>query len=250
MTEASELTNLRDRTPLEVDTRLAELDGQVRPLRRTIASNLDYLHSAAGDRGYYVTRTRKAWTMTDAEAERIARQQVTDGTVSLSYRTGAASAIEDLDAARAKLDVLDAEIVTLDAEFERRGWSRFFVVQNNGGHIHSSKGCKTCNKRGLATDFGWLPEWSGRSEEEALAALRTAEQAVMCTVCFPNAPVEWHSASAKPVDERYCAGQGEWALDPQMRYASPRGTCPECKQTGVSVSRLGKMLRHRKPEAK
>jgi hypothetical protein len=65
------------------------------------------------------------------------------------------------------------------------GWSRFFLVR--GGHIHSSLSCTTCNKNGSRTAFQWLTELSGLTEEDAVAKYG----AVLCTVCFPNAPVEY-----------------------------------------------------------
>jgi len=73
------------------------------------------------------------------------------------------------------------------AEQQYEGWARFYLVQNNGGHIHKERWCQTCNKRGKATRFGWLPELAALTEAEAVAA----HGAVLCTVCFPTAPVEW-----------------------------------------------------------
>lgn len=243
-------SEIQTATPVEIDTELAELDGQSWKLSAQIGGALDFLHGVADDKHLTVRTGRKTWAMTHVEAERVARERVSTDTAPRFYRTSAAEVIECLDAYRAELAVVGAEIGELDAEFDRRPWSRFFLVQNHGGHVHSSKRCQTCNKMGLATEFGWLPEWSGRSETEALAALRADRQAIMCSICFPNAPAEWHTAVAKPVDERYCTGQGQYALEPQMRYSSPRGTCPVCKQRGTSVSRNGKVLKHQKPDAK
>lgn len=62
------------------------------------------------------------------------------------------------------------------------GWSRFFLVTSSAGHVHSSTGCHTCRD---TTTYGWMPELSGKSEAEAVAELG----AVLCSACFPTAPV-------------------------------------------------------------
>lgn len=94
------------------------------------------------------------------------------------------------DNARAELE---------EVEVEYAGWSRFFIVKNNGGHIHRSMGCSTCFP---TTVFGWLPELSGLTEAEAVAEWGE----ILCSVCFPSAPVEWtqgvnkKEAEAKALD--------------------------------------------------
>ena len=55
------------------------------------------------------------------------------------------------------------------------------------------------------TSFSWLPTLSGLSEADAVEA----HGAILCTVCFPSAPVEWTGGVAKAVqaekDERAAA---------------------------------------------
>lgn len=84
---------------------------------------------------------------------------------------------EILNQRQAKLDEIEAlnDLYT--------GWSRFFVVTSSQGHIHSTRGCHTCR---ATTTFGWLPELSGKNEAEAVEA----HGSVLCSVCFPSAPVE------------------------------------------------------------
>ena len=65
------------------------------------------------------------------------------------------------------------------------GWSRFFLVA--GGHLHSSMNCSTCNNGFNPTEFYWYPTLAGLNEAEAVEAVGS----VLCTVCFPSAPVEW-----------------------------------------------------------
>lgn len=82
----------------------------------------------------------------------------------------------------AEASELRADARPYEAEFSARGgWSRFFIVNNTGGHVHSSMNCSTCF---ASTSFSWLPSLSGRTEPEMVAEF--GEMA--CTVCFPSAP--------------------------------------------------------------
>lgn len=96
------------------------------------------------------------------------------------------------DAARSKYTSYEARLNELGEE-ERRlegvyrangGWSRFFIVKNSNGHIHSSMQCHTCFPDTL---FGWLPQLSGLDEAAAVAD----QGEILCSVCFPSAPVAW-----------------------------------------------------------
>lgn len=79
----------------------------------------------------------------------------------------------------------------LDTEFVRRGgWSRFFLVTNVNGHIHSSMACSTCFP---TTEFAWLPTLSGLTEADAVAE----QGEILCSVCFPSAPVAWTNGVSK-----------------------------------------------------
>lgn len=77
-----------------------------------------------------------------------------------------------------------AEIDSLDIEFDRRGgWTRYYLVLNSNGHVHSSTHCTSCFP---TTQYAWLTEQSGMTAE-ALVEL-AGESA--CTDCFPWAPVD------------------------------------------------------------
>ena len=76
------------------------------------------------------------------------------------------------------------EIIALDEEFDRRGgWTRYYLVLNSNGHVHSSTHCTSCFP---TTQYAWLVEQSGMTPE-ALVEL-AGESA--CTDCFPWAPVD------------------------------------------------------------
>lgn len=83
---------------------------------------------------------------------------------------------------QAEIARLNGEIDDLEATYT--GWSRFFLVTSSAGHIHSSMNCSTCYP---TTRYGWLPEFSGRTEEEAVAELGPT----LCSVCFKSAPLDW-----------------------------------------------------------
>lgn len=99
--------------------------------------------------------------------------------------TKRAKAQERVDRYRAEFDTIyAAEVAPREAEFNRRGgWNRFFLVtSSNGGHVHNSMSCSTCNPR---TQFIWLHEESGKNEAQIVE--KAGDGA--CTVCFPSAPV-------------------------------------------------------------
>lgn len=150
---------------------------------------------------------------------------------------------KSMDTYMVKLTDIDAKIVarreSINAahkEWSDHGqWSRFFIVQ--GGHIHSSTACHTLR---VTTQVGWLPALSGETEKDAV----DAHGALLCTVCFPSAPVEW-TVGAKPADDQ-C--KGGYPNDVNMQRVSRYGTCPSCGEW-VSVTSTGKARKHKKAVA-
>lgn len=159
---------------------------------------------------------------------------------------------ESADECRAKarafqveMDALVEQMRPFNQEYlARGGWERFYMVQD--GHVHSSMDCSTCNKMGKPTKFGWLPEWSGRTEAEALEALVTASnKTVLCTVCYPTAPVAWTQVRE---DADTCKGSGTWDYDRATArlgyYTGNAATCDHCGGR-ITVSSTGKMRKHK-----
>lgn len=66
---------------------------------------------------------------------------------------------------------------------DRGGWERAYLVNNVGGHVHSSTGCSSCF---ITTQFGWLTDESGKTEAEIVEAAGE----LACTICYPSAPAE------------------------------------------------------------
>lgn len=95
----------------------------------------------------------------------------------------------------------DAGIVCADAynalrdhEKHYRGWQRFFLVTSSAGLVHRDMNCPTCNKGRQATTFALLPSLSGQTIGDLVAVLGP----VLCSVCWPEAPVEWTDAVRIP----------------------------------------------------
>lgn len=111
-----------------------------------------------------------------------------------------------------------------------KGWNRFFHVV----HIHNTMYCSSFRP---TTKIGWLPDVSGLTAEEAVAA----HGETLCTKCFPDAPV---ALTTKPVDESTCTGH---AVQP-MRTGYYRGnwaTCSDCGER-VTITSTGKLRKHKK----
>ena len=105
----------------------------------------------------------------------------------------------ELEHAQRQIDDLPARIEKLDQErlaayaeqdpfrtewARRNGWTRAYLVVTNGqGHVHRSTSCSTCY---ATTQFSWITEFSGATEQEIVDA--AGERA--CTVCYASAPVE------------------------------------------------------------
>lgn len=147
---------------------------------------------------------------------------------SVVRRAASFGTAEDVAAARAVVEALD------EVWRNNGRWNRFFMVP--GGHIHRSTTCHTLH---ATTQISWLPDLSGESETEAVAA----HGSVLCTHCFPSAPVEWTTKAPKAVDPSLCAGSNNYVPGANLRLRSPRGTCPECGRT-VSVSSRGNARKH------
>lgn len=83
-----------------------------------------------------------------------------------------------------------AAVIVWERQADYTGWSRFFLVTNVGGHIHRDMNCSTCFP---TTQYGWLTELSGLTEAAAVAEYGE----ILCSICFPSAPVEWTNGENK-----------------------------------------------------
>lgn len=180
------------------DTRLAEMYGELSKAQTQISYAAATFCSVMGGRGGYVGRRRvmvKPGTKNPTYASYRDEMTAVDAfelfealsdeqkqARNLSRRMSPAEAVASLTEKQAAAKVISEEIVEFEESYT--GWSRFFVVTSSKGHIHSSMSCSTCR---YTTTFGWLPELSGQTEKDAVDEYGS----VLCSVCFPSAPVEW-----------------------------------------------------------
>lgn len=120
------------------------------------------------------------------EVERVKRdmtiaQRCLESDLRVPLRTEQAR--RDLDALSIRRKDLETELNVLDREYRRRRWTRYYLVQNTGGHVHTSTACDTCH---VTTSFGWLTQYSGTDHDEMgrLAGMDA------CARCFPHLPPE------------------------------------------------------------
>ncbi len=193
--------DLSTATPLEIDTRLAELYGDLADANRDRDAAKARAHAAAGDKGRRIRGGGVLYTLTAAEAIARCRAIIADGYQPKPWDPDSpVKAVDKYDNAVARIIAAKEAMKPFDAEYERRPWPRFFYVP--GGHIHSTLYCRTCHRDGNVTDVRWWPPMSGKTEAEAVAD----KGPVLCTVCYPSAPVEHTRGLDKP--DR-CTGSGQ-----------------------------------------
>lgn len=163
--------NLATATPVEIDTKLAEL----------------YLAEARARATYdHIQASLQAREIAEAQGKR----HYTPYTE--------ADANEAFHALKAIID----EELPLEAEYERRPWQRYWHVTNNNGHIHDSQACSSCYPD---TQYGWRTDLSGLRDTEVVE--REAYNA--CSVCMPIAPAEQKEARRRYNAEQQAARKAE-----------------------------------------
>ena len=203
--------NTKTSTPAQIDAEIARINGETARLENTVAYKERELE-------------RFGSKMLDSHRERVAAE---------------------IESVREKIEALRDEAAPLHAAYDAKPWSRFFLVE--GGHIHATTICSTCNNGRSLTRFGWLTALSGKSEEEAVAQ----HGALLCTVCFPSAPVEWTNAlelAAQARKNAECKGAGSYLnLNLPHRegyYSGNWGTCETCGER-VTLTKTNKLRTHK-----
>lgn len=236
------------RYEVEIDTALAQVHGELAKCSQALAGAADSLRYQVGAKKIYRTRSRYEWSMTVTEAEVAAQKLIEENPNELSvYVPGSGwseirilrSSLEKLQVAREQKQEILHRLHALEEKYT--GWSRFFLVNNVNGHIHSSMNCSTCR---FDTSFSWLPTLSGLTEAEAVAE----HGAILCTVCFPSAPVEWtngHEIAAAEKDADKCNGTVDPATVTYAGYNNKygEGRC-SCGKWG-RMTREGTLRKHK-----
>lgn len=209
-------------TPVQVDQLLAETYTDLDRQSQKIRSRIDSAHRTLGHRQDTSRGARnRGWPTPPDQALADLEAALDDGKIAPYQVDPARSLLADVHDLRAAQDVTRARIGELEAEHQARGWSRFFLVTSSaGGHIHSSRSCHTCRD---TTEYGWLPQLSGQTEEAAVAE----HGAILCTACYPTAPVEW--TRGKPPAPDTCPGSNQQHAGELRRHGqSTYGACPVC----------------------
>jgi hypothetical protein len=181
-----ETTAAHPQTPLEVDTRLEAIGLELARNKSQRSSRLAQIHEYVQDRRKR-TRGGTGWTMTDEAAVEAARSVLAVNPTGGAARQ-AGRLLGELDTLAATAATLTAEWDALEAIHTASPWTRYYPCLNADGHIHRSlSGCPTVH---WDTRMGWAPKLSGHTVAEAVAELGET----LCSVCFPDAPVEWRQS--------------------------------------------------------
>jgi hypothetical protein len=233
-------------SPLEHDTKTAELYAELEKAQRAQASVIDRAHRAVGDSQHYRGR-RAVWDMRDIDAtakvRELARnhpdQDPYEGSINNRHPV---LVVRALDKANAKVAKLREQIELMEEIYLASPWQRFFPCLNSDGHIHASlHGCSSVR---FDTAMGWTPSLSGHTVEEAVAELGP----MLCSICFPSAPVEWcrskSELNAKPV----CKGTGQYIQNATRQGSRYYANCPECGKY-AQLTQYGYVRKHQPEEA-
>lgn len=170
------------------DKRLEKLMRDKFLQEHTISTAQDSIRVRAGQRQVYSDR-QWAWDGSWEEAYNSLDPKVVEAVAKYEHELSVLRTITD-------------EIASLNAIYAEHRWSRFYLVP--AGHIHSSMFCHSCYPD---TQYAWLPELSGDTEAEAVAA----EGEILCTFCFPSAPVAWTEGIGRRTKEQQDAKAAEKA---------------------------------------
>ena len=189
----STITSIHEHA-VEVDTRLASTHKQLSDINYSIDRAESAIRRATGQN--YI---RGQWdgTLEDALAVNAFRNQWD----AKGHADGIKSRNDLLPTRDSLRDVIDA----CNKYWRANGcWSRFYLVTNTNGHIHSSLSCSTCFHD---TNFAWLTHLSGLGEADAVQA----EGEVLCTICYPSAPVAWTNGISRRDKEAKAKREAEKA---------------------------------------
>ena len=224
---------------VEIDTELADLYTERAKRQNVLSDTRQSLHYALR---INKTKQGRSWVWPFSLNEVVAKAEAKLAEGWSTYDADRVrKMIDNIPAAQAAVNEVTVKIDALEALHDEHQWSRFFLVNNTNGHIHSSMSCSTCNWR---TSFSWLPTLSGLTEKDAV----DAHGCILCSVCFPSAPTEWTVGNVKEADPNQCPGSGTGEYSDYRRTGyngTGRGFCKHCNEF-VSVTTTGKMRKHKK----
>lgn len=150
------------------------------------------MHRAAGDKKIDRWTSRERWSMTHAQV----LTALTDRAADLDPEApiyGTEHPVNLLKAWNETCELAGAlldGIAKAEAIWREHGWSRYILCLSSNGHIHNYTGCHTLRP---TSPLQWHPEFSGLTEDEAVNGVGSKDGLgpILCTHCFPSAPVEY-----------------------------------------------------------
>ncbi len=220
---------------VKIDTQLAEIWGEHAGLLKKLEQRKDTLNDQTSKLTYSARKMQPFVSLNDLIFK--ARVLLAWGDLSKWEAQDITETLATISQIRHDLYVNAEQSKPGEAIFAANRWSRFFLVNNTNGHIHSSMNCSTCNMR---TNFSWLPNLSGLTEKDAVEE----HGPLLCTVCYPSAPTEWTLGHVKDTSDQ-CPGSGTYQENPSRRRYL---TCDSCSKV-VNVTSTGKLRSHKKEAA-
>lgn len=233
-TNQGTLMDLSTAAPREIDAKVAELSNELNKAVSLRSGALDKIHDFVGDRR---RNARSAYKLSHADAIVTAERMLASGGQTGWDQDRIGNAIKAVDTQTDTINTLETKLGALNDEYDRRPWSRFILVLASNGHIHSATTCAGGTIR-PTTELGWHPELSGKTEAEAVAELGP----LLCTHCFPTAPVEWTVGKPKAA---HCEGSGKDPVSPCRRIGmNYYGDCGGCGEEKI-VTQSGAIKAHK-----
>ncbi len=233
--------DLATATPPQMDATLAALDAITQRLNYRADGYIETLHRVDGQERIIRWGSHDTWPLDARATEASVRAKLAAGTLPAWDQRSAERTLVSLDAVKADRAAAREAAAPLNAQWQERQWSRFWLVSNTNGHIHKHTACSTCR---VTTRFGWLTDLSGLTEADAVAA----HGPLLCTVCYPSAPLDWTVGLPPKVDPDACTGTSPVPGTVTRRYRSAHGKCAECQTTQV-VTTTGRVRKHKRPAA-
>lgn len=239
---AVEITDewLAGSTPTVLDTEQARLDDAAFEAIMAITHVMGSIHYAAGDKknrdGRYLWTTPLGKESTDQDARAEARRRLEAKTVPLYEVTGLERDLAGFEDHRDEWRRLTRMSNRIGAEFRiRGGWTRYRLVTSSpNGHVHDFG----CGSYRYDTRSVLLPRLSGTSYEAAVREMGP----MMCSRCWPDAPVETHALGGRQGVK--CAGSAVPATESRTLGGRAWSKCPTCKRW-VNVVEKGLIRTHR-----
>jgi hypothetical protein len=181
--------------PAEHDARQFALIQKLYKVEDRIEALRLSMHRMAGDKESGHGRSRR-WGMGFAEVSLRLTELAEAGDAPLRGYGKRPSEVLAQDAALLdEMRDLDAQAEAMEKTWRQHRWTRWYPCLNSDGHVHRTlNGCPTVNRGMSRTSMGWETSLSGKTVAEAIALLGPR----LCSVCFPEAPVE-HCQSLRDI---------------------------------------------------